>query len=106
MQPAEIKRGATFKVDLKFEDADEWAMVFPHDSVVAAVKFGHRRYPLTVTVDTVNWKFTATAPDTSAWPLTGDALASFDYWVIRGGEKLPFPGSHNIPLKVIEGATL
>ncbi|MFJ1293916.1 hypothetical protein ACEPPZ_17915 [Paracoccus yeei] len=43
MQPAEIKRGATFKVDLKFEDADEWAMVFPHDSVVAAVKFGHRR---------------------------------------------------------------
>ncbi|MTH78741.1 hypothetical protein [Paracoccus aestuariivivens] len=105
MQPAEFKRGATFKADLKFDDATEWAFVYPHDSVSAAVKFGHRRYPLVVTVDPVNFKITATAADTSAWPLTGTEHASFDYWITKDGELLPFPGSNNIPLKIIEGAT-
>lgn len=103
MQPIEIKRGATFKVDLQFEDAEEWALVFPNDGVVAAVKFGHRRYPVPVTVDQVNFRFTAKVADTSSWPLTGDAYASFDYGVTRNGEKIPYPGSYNVPLKVIEG---
>lgn len=105
MQPAEIKRGATFKADLKFEDEEEWALVYPHDAVHAAVKFAHRRYPLSVTVDPVNRKITAWEADTSSWPLTGDSLASFDYWITKDGEQLPFPGSHNIPLKIVEGAT-
>ena len=105
MQPAEFKRGATFKADLSFDDEDEWALVYPHDSVEAAVKFGHRRYPLAITVDPVNRKITAVADDTANWPITGTGLASFDYWITKGGERLPFPGSHNVPLKIIEGAT-
>lgn len=106
MQVARIKRGATFKATLIF-DEDEWGAIYPWDSIEADVGIWGRRQPLTISVDEVGKTITVTS-DTDDWLLTESGKVppyKFDVWVIKGGEKLPIPASVNIPLHIIEGVT-
>ena len=106
MQAAKIKRGATFKATITF-DEDEWAALYPWTSIEAEVGQGSRRYPLAVAVNASDRVITLTAA-TSTW-LTQEtgrtSAASFDVWVTRSGERMAIPASHNIPLQIIEGVT-
>lgn len=107
MQAARIKKGATFKATITF-DEDEWAALYPWTSVEAEVGQGSRRYPLEVATDAANMRVTLTADaeDTAEWVCVGGATpASFDVWVTRGDEVLPIPASSNVPLIIIEGVT-
>lgn len=106
IQAAKIKRGATFKATLIF-DEDEWAAIHPWDSIAADIGIWNRRHPLAIATDAEGRTITLTA-ETEDWLITEKGRVEpykFDVWVIKDGEKLPIPASFNVPLYIIEGVT-
>lgn len=96
-----IKRGATLRVVLELT-AEEWARVYPWQSIRAEAQNGAVEHELTVTVDDVARTITLTA---STQPM---ALATYKYDVrmeYASGESVFLPADTVLDFQVIEGVT-
>lgn len=99
---SKIKKGATLRAEFQFPDADEWAEIYPFDSVVGAVALGDSKHSLTVTADPANARLLVSA-DTAGWAL---GKGQMDISVTRGAVITPVPYAENIAIEIVEGVSL
>ena len=98
---ATIKRGATLKVTLEFT-AEEWAAIYPWDSIRAEAQQGMVEHDFQITVDAPNRTILLTLP---TQPL-GLGQWAFDVRAEKAsGESIFMPPDKMFAFSLVEGVT-